>query len=377
MPTARAIGESGVPGRNDYLFIDNARFVSMIAIVMRHCELSLFRDYHVSTLESAITQIRSFGVLLFFVNSGFLMAAYLARPNSSVRAYWRGRLTRVGKPWLIWASAFQVIGLVKFSLFLDGGNVKGLPHQIWKGVFLDSYWFVPILFFSLAIMLPLRRYWWSWSLGSALLLLSWFYGVNQYAQWITPSHTTAFFGYLFYLWLGVQLFQHFTTIRKYVEGIPWWFILMILCFAVSLMVVEDAISISVGFPIYYNALQNSNQVYALVVLIVLIKLPVRLAPSFIDVRKDSYGIYLTHQIVGSVGRATIDFAVGSSNSGKSFFTRLPEMVENPFARIGIWVLWFGVVYTTSLMITKLLRRTAWAWTVGEKGPNESFMRFGP
>ena len=246
MPATRVIGESRTAGGHDYLFIDNARFVSMIAIVMRHCELSLFRDYHVSTLESAITQIRSFGVLLFFVNSAFLMAAWLARPNASVRAYWRGRLIRVGKPWLIWAGGYQVIGLVKFFLVPSGGNLRALPHQIWQGFFLDNYWFVPILFFSLAIMLPLRRYWRSWWLGSALLLLSWFYGVNQYAQWIPPSHTIALFGYLFYLWLGVQLFQKFTSIREYVRRIPWWFVLLIWCFAISLMVVEDEISISDG-----------------------------------------------------------------------------------------------------------------------------------
>jgi hypothetical protein len=54
---------------------------------------------------------------------------------------------------------------------------------------------------------------------------------------------------------------------------------------------------------------------------------------------DSYGIYLTHQIVGSLGRAAIDFAVvGLSGSGKSFFNRLPETVENPFARIAIWIM---------------------------------------
>ena len=366
MPTARATGESGTSGRNDYLFIDNARFVAMIAIVMRHCELSLFRDYHVSTLESAITQIRSFGVLVFFVNSAFLMAAWLAQPNATVRAYWRGRLSRVAKPWLIWASAFQVLGLVKF-FSLDEGNVQDLPHQIWKGLFLDNYWFVPILLFSLAIMLPLRRYWRSRWFGLALLLLSWFYGVNQYGQWIPPSHTTAFFGYLFYLWLGVQLFEKFSAVREYIKRIPWWLVLVILCLAISLMVVEDEISISVGFANYYNALQNSNQLYALVVLAVLLKLPVRLTPAFIDVRKDSYGIYLTHQIVGSLGRAAIDFAVvGLSGSGKSFFNRLPETVENPFARIAIWILWFGFVYTTALMITKWLRRTRWAWTVGEK-----------
>ena len=245
--------------------------------------------------------------------------------------------------------------------------VSGLPHQIWKGVFNDSYWFVPILFFSLAILLPLRRYWQSWWLGAVFFLLSWFYGLNQYARWISPSHTTAFFGYLFYLWLGVQLFQNFTAVRAYVDRLPWRVVLMILGFAITLMFVEDQISILGDFPNHYNALQNSNQVYALVVLVVLLKLRVRLVPSFIDVRRDSFGIYLTHPIVGSVGRAAIELAVGSSSQGESFFTRLPEMVENPFARIGIWVLWFGVVYTTSLVLTKLLRRTSWAWTVGDKG----------
>ena len=131
MPTAPAIGESGTSRRRDYLFIDNVRFVSLIAIVMRHCEISLFRDYHVSALENAITQIRSFGVLLFFINSGFLMAAWLARPNTSVEAYWRGRLTRIGQPWLIWAGAHQVIVLVKF-FFREGGQWRYEPGHRWR-----------------------------------------------------------------------------------------------------------------------------------------------------------------------------------------------------------------------------------------------------
>jgi len=197
-------------------------------------------------------------------------------------------------------------------------------------------------------------------------MLSWAYGVNQYAQWIPPSHTTAFFGYLFYLWLGIQLFDRFDVVREYINRIPWWVVLLVLSCAISLMVVEDEISISLGFPNYYNALQNSNQLYALIVLVVSIKLPVNLVPSFIDVRKESYGIYLTHQIVGSVGCAIIDLTLGFSQSG-SFFARLPEMVVNPFARIAIWVLWFAVIYSISLTITKLIRRTKWAWTVGDLG----------
>jgi hypothetical protein len=358
-------------GHDDYLFIDNVRFVSMIAIVMRHCELALFRDYHVSTLESAITQVRSFGVLLFFVNSGFLLAAWLVRPGATVGGYWRGRLTSVVKPWLIWAGVFQLIGLTKFFYFHDEKRTGSLAHEIWGNVFENNYWFVPILLFSLAIILPLRRYWGSWFFGVGLLLLSWFHGINQYGQWIPPSHTIAFFGYLFYVWLGMQLFRKFPTVRERIRQIPWPVILIILCGAIGLMVVEDEISISFGFPNYYNALQNSNQIYALVILVVLLKVPVKLAPSFIDVRKETYGIYLIHQNVGSVGRAVIDLAVGRSITGESFFTRLPELVENPFARIGIWFLWFIVVYPTSLLMTKWFRCTRWAWMVGEKKKEDS------
>jgi peptidoglycan/LPS O-acetylase OafA/YrhL len=114
MLTSQKFIESDGAGSVSYIFIDNVRFLSMIAIVMRHCERSLFSDLHVSSLERSITQFRGFGVLMFFVNSAFLMAAWLARPNSSIRTYWWGRLNRVGKPWLIWASVYQIIELTKF-----------------------------------------------------------------------------------------------------------------------------------------------------------------------------------------------------------------------------------------------------------------------
>jgi hypothetical protein len=67
MLTSQKFIESDGAGSVSYIFIDNVRFFSMIAIVMRHCERSLFSDLHVSSLERSITQFRGFGVLMFFV----------------------------------------------------------------------------------------------------------------------------------------------------------------------------------------------------------------------------------------------------------------------------------------------------------------------
>jgi len=291
------------------------------------------------------------------------MAGWLARPNSTSGAYWRNRLQRVAEPWFIWAAAYEIMALTIY--FLRGGaQLSEVPYRIWANVFYQSYWFVPILFFSLAILLPLRRYWQSWWFGLLLLAPSLIYGVNQYYRWFAPSHTVAFFGYLFPLWLGVQLFQRSQTVQAWIDRIPWWLIFTLLCVAFAFMIGEDRVMSSFGFPDTYNALQISNQLYSFVVLAALIKLPVRLVPAFIDVRKESYGIYLSHQIVASIGRGVIDLAAGLHRSSESFFERLPGLIHNPFARIGLWFVWFGLIYTASLLITKALRRTPLAWIVG-------------
>ncbi len=349
----------------DYLFIDNARFISMIAIVMRHCELSLFGSSPPPPLEDALVQFRTFGVQLFFVNSAFLMSDWLTRRDSGPRGYWNSRVAQLVLPWLIWVVIYSAIDLLKLLAGYDRRTVE-IPGRILHNMFETSYWFVPILFVSLAIMLPLRRYWHSWWFGLALLCLSLIYGVNQYGRWFPSGHSIAFFGYLFPIWFGMQLFQHFRAVVTWVNSVPRWLMLVVFSVTFGLTIAEDRIMETLGFPNDYNALQISNQLYSLVVLSVLIRLPVRVVPSFIDVRKESYGIYLTHEVVAVVGRGAINFASGRPASGESLFVRLPQLVQDPLARIGLWVLWSAVVYIASLLVTKALRGTPLAWTVGIK-----------
>jgi peptidoglycan/LPS O-acetylase OafA/YrhL len=348
-----------------YLFIDNVRFISMLAIVMRHCELWLFGGSPTPLLEREIIQLRTFGVPLFFISSAFLMAAWLTRPAASVQAYWKSRVHQVALPWLLWVGVFQVLELTKLW-FRHGLDLNRIIEQSWQNVFYQSYWFVPILLLSLAMLLPVRRYWHAWWLGTVLLVLSLLYGVNLYCRWFPASHTVAWFGFLFPFWLGIQIFERFQSLEGWVDRLPWGLILAGLCLGVSLMHLEERALLIWGIPNRYNALQLSNQLYALIVLVVFMKLSVRLMPAWIDVRKDTYGIYLTHQIVSSLALGVIALAARLSRTQPSLFQRLPELIHSPYSRIGLIFMWFLLVYTISLLITKALRMTQFAWIVGAK-----------
>jgi len=352
--------------RTEYLFIDNARFLSMIAILARHCELSLYDSSPTPLLESAIVQFRTFGVQLFFVVSAFLMADWLARRAFDVRGYWRSRARYVAVPWLIWVGIYIAFDLIRFFT-RPHTRTMGIAQEIFGDIFYQAYWYVPILLLSLAILLLLRRYWRCWWLGLVLFLLSLIYGINQYVLWFPPAHTIALFGYLFPCWVGVRLYQDFRAVSALINKLPWWLVVGLLCLSYGFTLAEDRVMESLGFEDTYNALQFSNQIYSFVFLIALLKVPVRLVPSFIDVRKDTYGIYLTHQVVALLGRGAINLLAGRSAGGETLFVRLPALIQDPIARIALWILWTAGVYTISLLTTKLLRNGPFAWTVGVKG----------
>ena len=103
---------------------------------------------------------------------------------------------------------------------------------------------------------------------------------------------------------------------------------------------------------------------------VLLWLPVRLVPAAIDVRKESYGIYLVHEVVGVTGRGLINAVAGRNPSGESLFVRLPEIVSSPVARIELWFLWSAAVYLASLALVKALRETPFAWVAGFRDREE-------
>ena len=142
-----------------YLFIDNTRFLAILAIVMRHTELFETEQGSLSTFEDCIMQFRGFGVVLLFVISGFLMAAWLARPGATRGGYWSGRLSLVGRPWLVWTALY--CGLDNAKLWLLHRLHQGeFLANLWNSIFVRSaYWYVPIFLATAAVLLLLRPWW--------------------------------------------------------------------------------------------------------------------------------------------------------------------------------------------------------------------------
>lgn len=347
-----------------YLFVDNARFLSILSIVLIHTDL-FSRKF--TFLEGLIIQLRGFGVLTFFIISAFLMASKLSDQGSSRFTYWKNRLERLGKPWAVWLGIYVSLDVAK-QLALGRFSPADLPSEVLFAIFYAAFWYVPMVLFSLAVLLVFRRYWDQLWFGAILLVISLIHGVNQYFRWFPHDHTVAFFGFLFYLWLGVQLYRNFGKVQAFIAKLPWAMLLGAGALAYGLAVAEAQLILRIGYLDAYNALKVSNQIYAMVVLAILIKLPVRLVPSFIQVRKESYGIYLTHLVVASLCMGFLDLMLWLLTPDKSFtfFDRLVEVVTNPWERVGLWFAWFAVVYTLSLLLTKALRQTRLAWIVGAK-----------
>lgn len=349
--------------RDGYTFIDNARFLSMIAIVMRHCEIMLYDTSPGGRLEWLIVQGRTFGVHLFFVSSAFLMADWLVRKEGGARSYWKTRVQQVGVPWLVWVGIYVVVDLPRF-LFRPHSPSETLAMRLFADVFYQSYWFVPMLFVSLGCFFLMRQYWASWKVGIGLTVVSLIHAIDLYEGWFPASHTLALFGYLLPLWVGVQLFRNIEYVEARIARCRWWLIIGLLCLCFCLTLLEDSLLSAMAVANTYNAMQLSNQLYACLILIVLLKVKVGLAPSFMDVRRDTYGIYLMHPVMAVVIRVCINAWVGANQAGETLFMRLPRVVQSPVYRIGLWFLMFAVVYGASFMLTRAVRASALAWIVG-------------
>lgn len=362
------IGTSSIPARpkntEGYLFVDNARFLSIVCIVLLHTNWFEI-DRSPSLLESTIVALRGFGILTFFVITSFLMASKMQKPQFNVLSYYRERVNRIGKPYLVWLS---VLLSIAFSRLIVLGEFRliDIPLEVWHTTFFTAFWYIPVLLFSLAVMLLLRRHWWKPWFPLAAFGASLVYAVNQYFQWFIPVHSFAFFGFLFYMWVGLWLHRNLERVQSWVLALPWWKLGAVAALGLTLATAEARLLIHLGSLNPYDGLRLSNQIYALICLLIILKLPWRLAPAFVDVRKDSYGIHLIQVLVNMLGKSAITlllFVLGIDQSF-TFFDRVPEYVPNPLLRVAIWFSWFVLVYGISLWITQRIRRTRLAWTVG-------------
>ncbi len=302
-----------------------------------------------------------FGTIAFFLMSGFLAGRGLE--TSQPLRYLGRRIQRIFFPWTFWVAA-MVAGLLATDLahhrFTFGANqpfFQDLGHWLFYTLTSTAFWFVPNLLISMAILLVFRRWHENLGFGAVLLALSLFYAVNIYMSWLPSAHTEALLGFVFYLWLGVFAARKQRIFDGWLAHISF-FQLSFAVLVTGLLAYGEAQFLHHRHVLdATNSLRLSNQIFSLCTVLLIYKFPTATWPRFVNVRKDTFGIYLSHSLVLSCLWRVLKVHI--------FVPTVHRFAAN---RLGCVVLWATVLvgaYLLSLLVTKLIAsQPALGWLVG-------------
>ncbi len=350
-----------VDGR--FIFPDNIRFWCMFSVVAMHCSAMIrVPGQAASETQYAIATVFKFATVGFFLISGFLLGKGLqSRPALQLLGT---RIRKVFLPWSLWFVAFVCVRslcnlMIHHAPFSDGFNLAGLLTEMNYALTNTSTWFVPNLLFSLAVLLLLGRYMQTFLVGATLLIANLFYSANVYGNWVSATHTHALFAFVFYLWLGHQISLKLDKFQRLLSHVPGWILLMVTMAAGAGAFFEAQLLLRLHSEDPMNTLRLSNQIYSVLVVLCLCKLHKPAWPSFVDVSRDIFGIYLSHALVVSTCLTLLRWIVDLPG--------LKTFASKPVARLLLWASATAVSWSVGLVLTRSFaagRRTA--WLVGTK-----------
>jgi len=343
----------------DHLFANNVRFLSMVAIIALHTVtvFHFLRDQQTPLTLIAAGQLVKFGTIAFFLIAGFLFGERIDLCSST--EYFRRRLKNVFLPWTFWYVAYCVTWMVldscrKGSSFDWGTQTR----QILSATLLDSaFWFVPNLLMALAVLLIFRKILRDIRFGLFLLAISLFYSVNIYGRWIPVQHTHALFGFIFYLWLGAWGSWHFAALKNWLSRVGTG----------VLAGAETKLLLSLHSADPGNTLRISNQLYSVLAVLVLFRLKRAVWPRFMNVRADTFGLYLTHCF--TLPLVTVAIAKIQPHIGWAVIW------DSAPGTVVLMLITFLIFYGGCFLMVRGLLSCRWLrWTVGLAGNGSSASR---
>lgn len=328
---------------------------------MEHCVY--FNGLYYPHLWQTLTvianlQFSKFGTIIFFLLSGFLIGDKIK--NTTAKEYLKKRLQNTIKPWAFWACILMILNYVTLAIIYfkfhpsDFWQTPTLPlgNQIIHIVFFTNFWFILNFMICLAILLAFKRYLDSNYFGLILLLCSLFYSVNLYFNWIPTHHTTAVFGFVFYLWLGYQLNKYFDAFKLWVGKASAWWLIPVLIISFASCCAESLNLYSLHSDDAFNTLRFSNIIFSLLCFIVLFKYSDYLNVSFFKPRQVTYGIYLIHQILILHFLPLIFIPMHINQATQT----IPQMLAYQLIR---FVIVYGLSYGISLLFTYAPKKARW------------------
>lgn len=278
----------------------------MIGIVMEHSspflglKLINLQDQIVQTLA---LQFIKFGTIVFFILAGFLIGDKFNQYTT--KQYLGRRLHTTLRPWLFWVTVFIILlyineGVLYFKHYNTTGFSDPLAfifEQLHFIIVYTSFWFIINFMLCITILLLFRKYMYNFIFGTILGVLSLFYSVNLYFEWIPTGHTTALFGFVFYLWLGVILHKYFENFKEWVNkrSFSSLFFWVILTFILSCL--ETLNLMQLGSEDSLNTLRITNIFFSFACFLFLYRFCNFKAIEKLNPRSMTFGIHLLHHIL--------------------------------------------------------------------------------
>ena len=292
------------PAKRNYEFIDNIRCISMICIVVEHC--FYLGDYkpvnpHDFWVYSGLMQLSKLGTMTFFILAGFLIGDKFT--DYTPGQYIKRRFANTVKPWLFWALLFVfLIILDNFvgSLRFHGTFKQDFPTLLpdtFKTVFLfTNYWFIINFLICITVLLIFKKYLYSLWFGLILLCITFIYSINIYTLWFEPRHTTALFGFVFFLWFGAQLYHNWSKVSTWIKKTPllYFIVATVITFIWAVAEIQHLRALHSIDEI--NTLRVSNIFYSLSAFMLLVKIEHFPYLRKLKPRETTFGIYLIHYI---------------------------------------------------------------------------------
>lgn len=289
-----------------YPFVDFIRFISMIGIVWAHIPFfdpnqtvaNLLSKIDHPMIYVAFMQIFKFGVICFYLISGFLIGENLK--NITPFSYFKRRLRTILKPYIVVLLIFEIFTLI-YHFYINNNtfSISAAIEILKWSIFYSPLWFIPNYFLALGIILLFYKYIGSKLFGLILFVILIIYSlVLVYTPAYAMSHTTALFGFVFYLWLGIFIRQN-NLINK-ILGLNINILILITLALFSISIMESYQLYKNNLNTMFNILRFSNQLYSISMFALLVKIcntPPKF--NFLNPRKETYGIYLYHGFITS------------------------------------------------------------------------------
>ncbi|AZI25270.1 acyltransferase [Pedobacter sp. G11] len=350
-----------LPKKKNFDFVDSIRCIAMMGIVMEHSTYNGTYIYagfpatHITYMS--LIQLPKFGTAAFFILAGFLLGSKFV--DYTPGQYLKRRLSNTLIPWLIWSLIFVGAMFLKYyiesdkTLSFNGWYVLG---DVFKTVYLyTNYWFIINFLICIAVLLVFKRYLYSIWLGMAFILISLIYSINIYQQWFIQQHTTAIFGFVFFLWLGAQLNHRWIQVQALIDKIPYWLLILSIGISFYLSIAEIVELFKLKSIDPFNTLRVSNIFYSLLVVLLLLKIKNFGFTKYFKPRETTFGIYLIHYIIvyNLLAEILRPFHIP--------ITQTLSIIE----LILVSLLRFAIVYISTYLIVVLIKNTRFRWLIGQ------------